>query len=233
VRRAALILLVVVVAAGTALAAVAGVSAKALRASIINTGKAQRSVHYVTTQAVGNSLASYTGDVEAADGIQHVTLKLGKKTAHFTIVVIDQTVYLQADDLGLQVQLGLTKTQASTYAGQWISIPKGDKFYAGEAAFVTLGSVMRIITPHGRLAAFKVKHHGIRMVGVRGISGTGKKKEVQVLLAPAHGKRLPLEEDELTPGAAYISHTVLSKWNESVQVQAPASSTPIATVRAG
>jgi hypothetical protein len=215
------------------MAAFAAVSPRALRASIINAGKAQQSVHYVAKQVVGNSLTTYTGDVEAADGIQHVTLKLGKKTAHFTIIVIDQTVYVQGDDLGLQLGLGLTKTQASTYAGQWISIPKGDKLYTGQAAFVTLGSVMQIITPRGRLAAFKVKRHGVRLVGVRGISGTGKKKELQVLVAPAHGKRLPLEEDELTPGAGYISHTVLSKWNESVQVQAPSSSTPISTVRAG
>jgi hypothetical protein len=233
VRRAALILLVAAVAAATAVAAFAAVSPRALRASIIDAAKAQQSVHYVTKQIVGNSVTTLTGDVEAADGMQHVTIKVGKKSAHFTIVVIDQTVYVQGDDLGLQLGLGVTKTQASTYAGQWISIPKGDKLYSGEAAFVTLGSVVQLITPHGRLAVVKGKHHGVHMVGVRGISGTGKKKELQVLIAPAHGKKLPLEEDEVAPRQEYLSHTALSKWNEAVQVQAPATSTPISTVRSG
>jgi hypothetical protein len=233
VRRAALILLAAPLAAGTAAAAFASLSPRALRASIVDAAQAQQSVHYVAKQVVGNSLTTLTGDVQTTDGIQHVTIKVGKKTAHFTIVVIDETLYVQGDDLGLQLGVGLTKTQASTYAGQWISIPKGDKLYAGEAAFVTLGSVIQLITPHGRLAAFKVKRHGVHMVGVRGISGRGKKKELQVLLAPAHGKPLPVEEDEVTPGQEYISHTALSKWNEPVQVEAPSSSTPIATVRAG
>jgi hypothetical protein len=66
---------------------------------------------------------------------------------------------------------------------------------------------------------------------VRGTSGTGKKKLIQALATKAGGKRLPFEEDEFAAGESYISRTVLSKWNEPVQVQAPASSTPIATVR--
>ena len=147
-------MLFMAVVAGTAVAAFAAVSPRALRASIIDAAKAQQSVHYVAKEISGNSVTTLTGDVEATDGVQHVSIKLGKKTAHFTIVVIDQTAYVQGDNLGLQLGLGLTKAQASTYAGQWISIPKGDKLYAGTAAFVTLGSVIQLITPHGHLAAF-------------------------------------------------------------------------------
>jgi hypothetical protein len=233
VRRAGVLTLFVAIAAVAAVAAFAGTSARAVRASIIDAAKAQQSVHYVAKQVSGNSVTTLTGDVEVADGVQHVTIKIGKKTAHFTIVVIDQTAYFQGDELGLQLGLGLTKTQATTYAGQWISIPKGDKLYAGTAAFVTLDSVIQLITPHGRLAAAKAKYHGTRVIAVRGLSGKRKKKEAQILIAPAHGKHLPLEEDELAPGVEYISHTALSKWNEPVQVQAPATSTPIATVRGG
>jgi hypothetical protein len=218
------------VAGATAAVALAALSPKQLRASIVAAAKAQRSVHYVNKQVVGNSLSTLTGDVEAADGIQHIKIVLGKQTAHLTIIVLDQTAYLEGDAVGLQFQ-GLTKSQATAYAGKWISIPKGDKLYAGTAEDVTLGSVIQIITPHGALAVFKAKEQGTRVIGVRGTSGTGKKKLIQALATKAGGKRLPFEEDEFAPGESYISRTVLSKWNEPVQVQAPASSTPIATVR--
>jgi hypothetical protein len=233
VRRVAVVLLVAGAVAGVAAVADATLSPRALRTSILSAAKAQHSVHYVTKQVVGNSLTTLVGDVEAADGVQHVTLKFGKKSGKLTIVVVDQTAaYVQGDATGLHEALGLTNAQATTYAGQWISIPKGDKLYGGVAEDVTLGSAIQIITPRGRLKAFKARDHGVRVVGVRGTSGTGKKKELRVLVARAHGK-LPLEEDEFAPGEEYISRTMFSKWGEAVQAQAPASSTPISTVRGG
>jgi len=213
-------------------AAYATQSPKALRASILAAAKAQDSVHYATREIVGNTALTLSGDVGATEGRQHVSFKVGKLTGHDTILVLDQIAYVQGDANGLGLLLGLTKTQASTYAGQWISIPKGDKDHNRVAAAVTLGSFLQNITPRGRLAAFKAKVHGTRVIGVRATSGKGKKREVQVLDARVHGKRLPLEEDELSPGRQYISHTGLSKWNETVQIQAPANAVPIATVRA-
>jgi hypothetical protein len=232
VRRAALFLVVCGVAGGAAAVAYATQSPKALRASILAAAKAQSSVHYTTHEVVGNTALALTADVAAADGRQHVSFKAGKTTGHITILVLDQTAYVQGDMNGLGVVLGLTRAQATTYAGQWISIPKGDKDYGKTAAAVTLGSFLQSITPHGRLSSFKARSHGTRVIGVRARSGKGKKKEVQVLAARAHGKRLPLEEDELSSGQEYISHTALSKWNEQVQVQAPANAVPISTVRA-
>ncbi len=127
---------------------------------------------------------------------------------------------------------GLTKAQASTYAGQWISIPKGDKDYGETAADVTLGSLLQLITPRGHLAAGSRKLQGKRVVAVIGISGKGKKKETRVLAARPRGNRLlPVEEDEVASGREYIAHTVPGRWNESVQVQVPSSSVPISTVR--
>jgi hypothetical protein len=224
-----------VVAAGVvgAAAAYAAQSPKALRASMLRAAEAQHSVHYATHEVAGNALLTLTGDVAVADGRQHVNFKAGKQTGQITILVLDDTVYVEGDLNGLELLQGLTKSQASTYAGQWISIAKGDKSYGKTAAEVTLGSFVQSITPHGRLGIFKGKVRGTRVVGVHAISGKGKKKKLQVLDARAHGKPLPLEEDDFAPGEQYIAHTAMSKWNESVQVQAPASSTPISTVRGG
>ena len=223
-------MLVVVGAAVAAAVALAAQSPKALRASILATAKAQQSVHYVAVQTAGTSLLTLTGDVAAADGRQEVSFKSGKATGKISILVVDQVAYVQGDSNGLQQLLGLSKTQAGTYAGQWISIPKGDKHYSSTAASVTLGSFLASITPQGRLAVFKSKLHGRRVIGVRAISGTGKKKKLQILVASASGKRLPLEEEDIWPARQYLSTSKMSKWNESVQVQAPSSSVPIATV---
>jgi hypothetical protein len=154
-----------------------------------------------------------------------------REEGHLAIVVSNQVAYEQGDVVGLEAIAGLTKTQASTYAGQWISIPKGDKDYGGAAADVTLGSVIQFMTPHGRLAVVARRLHGTRVIAVVGLSGKGKKKELQVLAARRGKNRLPVEEDETAPGLEYIAHTVFSRWNESVQVQVPSSSVPIATVR--
>jgi hypothetical protein len=230
-RRVGLPVLVAATATAAVGVAHAALSPRALRASILAASQAQDSVHYKTMQVVGSSLLTLTGDVEATDGNQHVSIQLGKHTGHLAIVVSNQTAYVQGDDLGLQALQGLTKTQASTYAGQWIAIPKGDKDYAQTAADVTLGSVIQLATPRGRLAAVTRKLHGKRVVAVIGITGKGKKRELRILAARPRGSRLPVEEDEVAPGRNYLAHTVFGHWNESVQVQVPASSVPIATVR--
>lgn len=230
-RRMGLLVCVAAAAAVAVGVARAAQSPRAVRASIIDAARAQQSVHYKTEQVVGNARLTLVGDVEAADGTQHVSLKLGKKTGHLAIVVSAQTAYVQGDLLGLEAMQGLTKTQASTYAGQWIAIPKGDKDYGQTAADVTLGSLIQLSTPRGHLAAGSKKLHGERVVAVVGVSGKGKKKELKVLAARPKGTRLPIEEDEVEPGQEYIAHTVFGRWNESVQVQAPTSSVPISTVR--
>lgn len=232
-RRVGTLALVSAVAVGAAATAFAALSPKALRASILTAARSQKSVHWVQRNVFGSALLTFTTDAAATEGIQHATLKVGKTTAHLTILVVDQTAYVQGDARALQDLQGLTKAQATQYAGQWISVPKGDQDFSGTAAAVTLPSLVNLLAPHGKLATFSGKLRGKKVIGVRATSGTGKKKELDVLVAPAHGKPLPLEDDIFVPRQASISRMVLSRWNESVTVQAPSSSTPIATVRGG
>jgi hypothetical protein len=230
-RRAGLFVCVVTAAAVAAGVALAAQSPRAVRASIIAAARAKNSVHYKTSQINGNASLTLTGDVAADEGTQQIKLKIGKKTGQLAVVVSNQVAYEEGDALGLGAIAGLTKTQATTYAGQWISIPKGDKDYAAAAADVTLGSVIQGMTPHGRLAVVFRKLHGMRVIAVVAVSGKGKKKELQVLAARRGKNRLPVEEDETAPGLEYIAQTLFSHWNESVQAQAPSSSVPISTVR--
>jgi hypothetical protein len=134
--RIGVLVLVVMTAALPAAVALAAQSPRAVRASILDAAKAQQSVHYVAVQIAGNSQLILTGDVAATDGRQQVSFKAGKEKGHMTILVFDQTAYAQGDSSGLQLLLGLSHAQASTYAGQWISIPKADKHYSSAAASV-------------------------------------------------------------------------------------------------
>ena len=113
-------MLFVAAAAVTAAVAYAAQSPKALRASILRAAMAQQSVHYATSEVDGNALLKITADVAAADGRQHVTFKAGKQTGQITILVLDNTAYVTGDTSGLELLQGLTASQASKYAGQWI-----------------------------------------------------------------------------------------------------------------
>lgn len=229
--RVVVLLVVASAAAGAAAFALAAQSPRQVRTSILAAARTEHSVHWAGAEAEGSLVVTTDADVTRTAGVQHVTFRAGKKKAQIQIVVTGQIAYVEGDATGLELNLGLTSPQATKYAGQWISIPKGDKLYAPTAQADTLGSLIQVITPHGRLTSVSAKLHGVRVIGVRGVAGTGKKKTVQILVAHASGKPLPLEEYELAPGQGFIGHTTLSKWNEPVDVTAPTSSTPIATVR--
>lgn len=226
-------MLVFAVVAGAATAALAARSPKAVSNSILAAARAQSSVHYVTHDVVGSAALTFSADVAADHGIQHVSIKVGKNTGHITIVVVSQTAYVTGDAFGLQALQQLTQTQASTYAGQWISIPSADKDFKSTAADVTLGSEVTDLAPHGHLQVASGKVKGTKVVAIRAVFGTGKKRTVEILDAHASGKPLPIEEVAATPGEETLSHSVFTHWNEVVSVQAPATSVPIATVRGG
>ncbi len=230
-RRITTLALVMAVLVATAAVALAAQSPKALSASIVAAARAERSVHWSATEVIGAVAVTTGTDAARTGGVQHVTLAVGKQRGHIRIIVTGGVAYVRGDALGLQLNLGLTAAQAKKYAGGWISVPKHDPSYAPTADGDTMASVVHDLAPQGRLSLVSVKLHGVRLVGVQGISGTGKKKVAEVVFTHAHGQRLPLEEDTLAPAKHFIGHMAFSKWNETVKVTAPASSTPIATVR--
>lgn len=231
-RRIAIVVLVSAGLATTAAVALASTSPKALRASIVAAVRAQRSVHWSATEVIGPVAITTGTDAARTGGVQHVTLAVGTLRAHARIIVTGGVAYVRGDALGLQMNLGVTAAQGKKYAGRWISIPKFDSSYTETAAGDTMGSIVHELAVRGRLSLLHGKLRGMRVIGVRGISGSGTKQTVEVVFTRAHGKRLPIEEDTLAPGKHAIGHTAFSKWNETVKVQAPASSTPIAAVRA-
>ena len=198
---------------------------------MLSAARAKHSVHWKQTDRYPDSVFTMVSNAGATEGRQTLTLKVGKRVGRLTVELVDDTVYMEGDEPGLEMIEELTPSQAQAYDGQWISIPKGDQDYAWAASALTLSSLVRSIAPRGTLHVVTRKIHRRSAVGVQGTYGKGKKRETDVLYARARGKKLPLEQLESVPGQHFSARVVLSKWNETVTVTAPATSVPIATVR--
>ena len=225
-RRIVSLVLVSAAAVGTAAVALASSSPKAVRASIVVAALAQKSVHWTSTSN-GHGTVTRTADVNADSGTEQATFD----GAAVQIRLVDDTAYVQGDVVGLQLSLYLTQAQATQYAGQWISIPKGDELYAQTADGLTLASIVHDATPQGKLKLVSTKAHGTRLLVVRGRRGKQIGLTRSSLAAHASGTLLPVTFSN--GGVDHSLRGLFSKWNEPGSVQAPSSSTPIATVRAG
>jgi hypothetical protein len=226
--RIAILTLVVADLGATAAVALASQSPKAVRASIVHAALAQKSVHWhQVVDGVENSTTA--ADVNADSGTERYTFHtLGQPGGSAWIRLVGDTVYFQGDANGLEAMLQISQAQATNYVGQWISIPKGDELYAGLADGLTLASVVHDHAPRwGMLQVSRRTSHGKRLLVVRGKS-PGR---VWSLAAHANGTPLPVKftYEDLDQGVS----ARFSKWNEPVHVHAPASSTPIASVRGG
>jgi hypothetical protein len=215
-----------------ALAAVGGADAaaapKALRAAILKTELAQRSVHYVTNTS--RPAANILADVRARDvadvarnrGIQRwKVFWYGGRTGHLTIRLVHSTLYFRGDAIGV-LWIGLAP---SSYAGRWFSVPHNSPGYANAARNLTIGSFARDSVPENHLSLVRDAVGGRPMRGLRGAAPEGG---VLTTYVPESGPSLPAEAIEVEHGAQFgIGHTTLSNWNEPVHVKTPAHSVPI------
>jgi hypothetical protein len=229
-----LVTLVLVAAAAVAITAVAlAATPRHVRASILAAARSEHSLHWTEHEVLGKALIESSADVNLSSGTQVVETKLGQQSGRVGIVLVSRTAYVEGDAFGLQANLGLTQAQATKYAGRWISIPKGDAVYAQTASGLTLGSIVRGMTPSGKLTLYRKTVRGTRIVVVEATSGTGTKESLESLAAHARGKPLPIEAAAIIPSRQALTHIYFSKWNEPVTVHPPPHSTPIARVRGG
>jgi hypothetical protein len=172
----------------------------------------------VTTDSAVQTIAYFDNRTSKYDTLAHLRL-------------VNHNVYIQGDAESLMETLNeregpvnLTNAQARRYAGQWISIPEGDKLYAQTADGLTLASIVHSVAPMVAHRSWKLKK---RRAGPNLLVGpTGMTVAVH-----ASGEPLPVEFDQEWE---FTSDSVrFSKWNEPVHVHVPARSTPIATVRRG
>ena len=234
-RIAALVLALAVCVAlsgcGSSSPASAPLSSEGVLASVVAAARAQTSVHWTSTNyGEFAGIWTETADVGKNSGSEReVSSVFGTVRIRFA----QGTVYVRGSVRQLREMAGLSRAEARRYAGRWISIPRGDHWYGAIADGLTLASIIHDVTTCDlgegtRLTIVRKKPQGQRLVGLRWANPKGPGQECR-LSASGSRRPLPVSSRFFGPGRGSSLH--LSKWNEPVHVEAPTSSTPIATVR--
>ncbi len=173
-------------------------SPRAVRASIIATALAQKSVHFEEDNDVTMGAGvTITADVTADSGMARLDSDEGTEEVR----LVHDTVYVREFPSGLVYDFGLSRTRARSLARRWISVPRGDTkdtyialWYLTLPAVLNLTSGMSLGTMPNRLPA--------DFAGVTHDDG-----------------------DTISTDGSF------TRWNEPVQVRAPANALPLSTIR--
>lgn len=123
-------------------AATAAVPPSRLVSSALAKAHAQRSVHYVSSQASSGMAVTIAGDAATDRGIQHITCRKGGRVGHVTVLVVATTAYLRGDEFTLTNYMRIPPSAAAAWAGKWLSLAQSAPDYAAVAAAVRLGSTL-------------------------------------------------------------------------------------------
>jgi hypothetical protein len=153
------------------------------------------------------------------------------------VIVISQTVYLQAPASYLET-IGLTPTQATKYAGQWLAIPASTSgfIWLGATNFPTLVSSLidlapplsAAVTPGGASTPATTLLHGTLPPTAFNLDfGAGETGTVSV------NSKSPLVPDRTTYSASSTGNGtyIFTQWGENVVLVAPTGAIPLATAQ--
>lgn len=201
--------------------------------AVLAAGRAQQSVHYVSIASAPRIGTTIVGDAARREGIQQITFRRSGRTGHVTVMVIARTAYVRGDAFTLANYMGIKPSAAARYANSWILIPRSDSGYSTVAAAVTLASAIDELKLSRPLAKVPVRTiNGQLVIGISGKDPTSPGgRATATLYARATGTPLPVRE-QTRLGTGRISVT-FSRWNEPVQLRAPAHAVPIAKVETG
>ena len=87
-------------------------------------------VHFVSHAKQGNVTFTVTGDTGTKSGVQTLTLKQGSTVEHMTVLLVGSTGYINGNTTALTDVIGLDKTAAKKYAGQWVSFGAAKQQYS-------------------------------------------------------------------------------------------------------
>jgi hypothetical protein len=204
------------------------------------------SLHYVsvttstsTSTATGGVSVTITGDVSAFSGEQTIVAQVGGQVGHVTVCLVASIAYFKGDEPGLAVFMGLPQTDATKFAGQWISVEQTDAAYRTVAAGLETSSVLSEVPLSGPMSLHgTMKKEGQSVLVVKGFdsgtaAGTTKKVSIPVTLyLAAHGKHLPvLYTATHTLNGKHLAESLsFGAWGHRVAVTAPSGAVPIASL---
>jgi hypothetical protein len=209
----------------SAAAASAVVSPSRLVSSALATAHAQRSVHYLSSQASSGTAVTVVGDAATDRGIQHITYRKDGRVGHVTVLVVATTAYLRGDEFALANYMRIPASTAAAWAGKWLSLAPSAPDYAAVAAAVRLGSTLdELKMPQPFRDVGTSMQQGRRVVGIESHfrrAGHAVSETLYIDVA----RSLPVEQ--VGSSAGITVRATFSRWNDPVSVSPPASAIPI------
>ena len=189
------------------------------------------SVHYSSSSKVlgSTSVLTLTGDAGPASGTQTVTLGAGS----ISIDVIGGISYLYGNANGLQNLAGLSPTQASASAGQWIEFATTNGAFASVVVGVRSADLVKELALSGKITKVHPSTvDGLTVDAVQGLQTLDRRNVRVVLYVRATGAHVPVEEDSVNDKGQRISgvHIAFSHWGERVRPQAPQATITVGPV---
>lgn len=206
-------------------AASASISPGRLVSSALAKAHAQRSVHYVSSQASSGMAVTIAGDAATDRGIQHITYRKARHVGHVTVLVVATTAYLRGDEFTLANYMRWPASAAAAWAGKWLSLVQSAPDYAAVAAAVRLGSTLdelQMPPPFRNVGTSTQQGH--RVVGIESHFRRAGHAVSETLYIDAV-RSLPVEQVGTSEGITL--RAAFSRWNEPVAVSPPPSAIPI------
>jgi hypothetical protein len=189
------------------------------------------SVHYDSSSTESSETLVESGDAGPASASQTVTMGQGS----ISILVFGGTSYIKGNTDGLESLAGLSSSQASEAAGQWIEFSTDNTAFAPVVEGVRSTDIAKELALKAPLSLGKARTlDGQAVDTIDGTQTFGKKAEHVVLYVRAEGTHVPVEEDSVNAKGqdTDAEHIIYSKWGEQVRPEAPTATISVGSISA-
>jgi hypothetical protein len=189
------------------------------------------SVHYDSSSTASSQTLTESGDAGPASASQTVTMGQGT----ISILVIGGISFIKGNAAGLESLAGLSSSQASEAAGQWIQFSTGNAAFAPVVEGVRSTDIAKELALEAPLSLGRARTlDGESVDAIDGSQKFGKKTLHVVLYVRAGGTHVPVEEDSVNAKGQHTDaeHIVYSKWGEQVRPKAPTATISVGSISA-
>ena len=187
-----------------------------------------KGVHFASVAEQNGATLTVTGDAGTTSGAQSLVVKNKGVTERMTARVVGTTGYVTGNEAALLDVIGLTKAEATKYAGRWLSFPTSNTDLAELVGGLLSSQVSKELQIGGPFTAGKsATVAGQKAKAIVGSVATESGSKVPVVLyVPASGTPLPIQEvtNSGSGGGSSAIHGVVtfSDWGENKSQSAPA-----------
>jgi len=189
------------------------------------------SVHYDSSSTESGQTLVESGDAGPASASQTVTMGQGS----ISILVFGDISYMKGNTDGLESLAGLSSSQASRAAGEWIEFSTENTAFAPVVEGVRSTDIAKELALDAPLSLGKARTlDGQAVDAIDGTQTFGKKSQHVVLYVRARGTHVPVEEDSVNAKGQHTDaeHIIYSKWGEQVRPKAPTATISVGSISA-